>query len=195
MSRTRIGIFGGTFNPVHNGHVAIAESFLRSDKIDKLWVLLTSFPPHKQSSKFVSYEIRLEMLESAFSDAKNVSISTVEQELPKPNYTIDTVRHLKSKFPEFQFLYCMGEDSLSEFHTWMNYRDLIKQCELLVAKRPGHSHQEVDSEILEQTHFVEHIPVNISSTEIRKKLKQGKNISEEVPEKVLDIIMKEGLYT
>src|SRR5690554_3641750 len=111
MPANRIGLLGGTFNPVHNGHIAIAKAFLGSGEIDKLWVLLTSFPPHKKGDEFVSYELRHKMLKAAFSGLNNISVSTIEQTLPKPNYTIHTVRHLKEKYPEFSFLFCMGEDS------------------------------------------------------------------------------------
>ena len=100
----RIGLFGGTFDPVHNGHISIVRSFLQSGYIDELWILLTPVPPHKLNKEHVSYEHRKEMLHLAFQDIDRVRISTIEQTLPKPSYTVQTVTHLAQKYPEDEFL-------------------------------------------------------------------------------------------
>ncbi len=190
----KVGLFGGTFDPVHNGHISIAEAFLESGFIDELWVLLTPYPPHKQENDKSSYSIRLRMLKSAFDGLDKVTISTIENELQKPSYTVQTVRHLKQEYPETQFYFCMGEDSLSKFHTWKYYDEILDECQLLVAKRPGVSHQSVDDEILEHTHFVEHTPVDISSSTIKQRIKEKASIKEFLPKKVLAIIEKNQLY-
>ena len=194
MTGTRIGLFGGTFNPVHKGHIAIVEAFMNSGAIDKLWILLTPFPPHKNEESFASYEVRYEMLKAAFTGMNNVTISTVEQDLPQPNYTLQTIRHLKVQYPGKQFYYCLGGDSLVEFNKWKNYEKILKECELLVAKRPGFDISVVEKKILQQTHIVKHIPLDISSTQIRDNIASGKNIGTLVPEKVREIIEKENLY-
>jgi nicotinate-nucleotide adenylyltransferase len=190
----RIGLFGGTFDPVHNGHISIADSFLHSKLIDELWVLLTPFPPHKQEANKTSYALRLELLEAAFSSTPNLSIETIENHLPKPSYSVQTIRHLKNEYPDTTFYYCMGEDSLAHFNTWKYYTEILEECELLVAKRPGVSHDEVEDQILKRTHFVSHTPLEISSSSIKERIKSGKPIHEMVPEAVHKIIEKEQLY-
>lgn len=192
---TRIGLFGGTFDPVHKGHLSIAQSFIESEFIDEIWVLLTPYPPHKTGADHTNYDLRLKMLEAAFEDIQHVSIKTVEQKLPKPSYSLRTIQHLKQQFPDKTFYFCMGEDSLRQFHTWKKYQDILEECELLVAQRPGETHQHVDQEILQHSHFVDHEPLDLASSEIRDRVKGGHSISEKVPEKVLKIIEKERLYT
>jgi nicotinate-nucleotide adenylyltransferase len=191
----RVGLFGGTFDPVHNGHVSIAQSFLDSGNIDELWVLLTPYPPHKQEKKTTSYQTRLDMLEAAFAGMEKVKINTIESSLPKPSYSVQTIRHLKKEYPDTTFFYCMGEDSLAKFHTWKFYDEILEECDLLVAQRPGVSHEETQDDILAHTRFVPHTPLDISSSDIRDEAKKGKSIQNMVPEEVALIIENEQLYS
>lgn len=189
-----IGLFGGTFNPVHNGHVSIADAFLNSGFIDKLLILPTPFPPHKSGAEFAAYSTRVKMLQAVFDEKNVIQVDKAESLLPKPNYSINTVRYLKEKHPKATFFYCLGEDSLVNFKSWKNYSELLNECELLAAKRPGYDFSNVPAEVIEKTHFVDHTPVNISSTRIREMIAEGRNVSALVPRKALDIILKEGLY-
>lgn len=191
---SKIGLLGGTFDPVHNGHVSIAQSFIKSGFIDALWVLLTPFPPHKKGENHASYTDRLKMLEKAFEGFTKLKISTVENELPKPSYTVQTIRHLKNEFPDTEFFYCMGEDSLSRFHSWKYHKEILDECSLLVAHRPDATHDDVNSDILSRTKFIDHDPVNISSTKIKRLISDAKPIKEFVPDKVSEIIEKKNLY-
>ncbi|MEX0723975.1 MAG: nicotinate (nicotinamide) nucleotide adenylyltransferase [Gracilimonas sp.] len=191
----RVGLFGGTFDPVHNGHISIAKSFIDSGKIDELWVLLTPYPPHKQENNPATYELRLKMLKDAFKGMSNIKISTVESELPKPSYSVQTIRHFKKEYPDTTFFYCMGEDSLAKFHTWKFYTEILEECELLVAQRPGETHQEVENLIIERTHFVSHTPLDISSSDIKKLVSEGQSIQGLVPQAVAITIEKEQLYS
>lgn len=193
--KRRTGLFGGTFDPVHNGHISIAESFLNSGLIDELWVLLSPYPPHKLEEQRAGYTHRLEMLNMVFGEDSRVQISTVENELPKPSYTVQTVKHLKNVYPRREFFFCMGEDSLSAFHTWKYYREIIEECELIVARRPGAGHKMVEDAVLSKTHFADHDPLDISSTGIKTLVRAGKDISEMVPERVRAYIEKEHLYS
>lgn len=191
---TRIGLFGGTFDPVHNGHVSLVHSFLNSGLIDELWVLLTPSPPHKTDDEQTGYDLRLRMALAAFEELDQVSISTVEQELPSPSYTIRTLRHLKRAHPEHDFKLCIGEDSLVHFHQWKQYEEILNECDLLVAKRPGMSSTDLEEKILKASHFVEHEPIPISSTDLRKRISNGEAYADLIPDKVLKIIEKEHLY-
>lgn len=193
MSKS-IGLFGGTFDPVHNGHLSIARSFLDSGLIDELWVLLTPNPPHKENNQ-TPYEIRLKMLQKAFEGMNQVTINTIENELPKPSYSVQTIRYLKSEFPETTFFFCMGEDSLAQFNSWKFYTEILDECELLVARRPGVTHEDVEDQVLRRTHFVDHTPKDISSSGIKELVSAGKSIDGLVPESVAKIIEKEQLYS
>lgn len=191
---TRIGLFGGTFDPVHNGHISIAQSFLNSSEIDELWVLLTPFPPHKEGNNHAPYAVRKQMLELAFSGEENIKILTIENELPKPSFSINTIRHLKDLHPDFIFLFCIGEDNLSTFHTWKQHEEILKEVGLLVAKRPGADHSEVKNYILEKASFVDHNPVSASSSKVKAVIDQKELLKELLPEKVLGFVLEEALY-
>ncbi|MEX0648132.1 MAG: nicotinate (nicotinamide) nucleotide adenylyltransferase [Balneolaceae bacterium] len=188
----RVGIFGGSFDPVHNGHIHIVKSFLSSGLLDEILVLLTPDPPHKDLHAQAEFEDRFNMLKLAFSGLDNVRISDLETRLPKPSYTLQTVEYLQQKNPENTWYLCMGEDSLATFHTWHRYRDILNKVTLLAAERPGFSHPETAPEVLEKTIIVKHTPVKISSSDIRLK---GRNDSlPSLPEPVAAYIRQHQLY-
>ncbi len=189
----RIGLFGGTFDPVHTGHVQIASSFIESGFIDELWILLTPFPPHKLGEKHVPYSKRLSMLHAAFSET-DFKILSIEQELPKPSYTYRTIQVLKEMNPDSVFYFCLGEDSLSQFHTWKHFEEILDESHLLVAKRPHSNHRNVNNKILNSTTFVEHTPVEVSSSAIRNRISDKEFLKANIPEQVYSIIEKENLY-
>lgn len=190
--RDRIGIFGGSFDPVHNGHISVIKSFLNSHLLDRIRVLLTPYPPHKKSDQQSSYQHRLNMLEIAVKNLKNVDISDLETRLPQPSYTLQTIDYLKTNEPDNLFFLCIGEDSVVNFSEWYRFEEILKKVTLVVAERPGFDKRNVSADILEKTIFVEHTPVNISSTEIRKgKAGNGENA---LPEEVKMYIKKHGLY-
>lgn len=191
--KERIGIFGGSFDPVHNGHKSVVESCLNSNLIDKMLVLLTPNPPHKQDTDQISYKHRLQMLKIAFWEDKNVEVSDLEKKLESPSYTLQTICYLQENHPENVYFYCMGEDSIVNFHNWYRYEEILERVPLLVAERPGWDRKDIASNILERTIFIEHNPVNISSTDIRLK-KSGKELGQSVPIQVIDYIREHKLY-
>jgi nicotinate-nucleotide adenylyltransferase len=190
----RIGIFGGTFDPVHNGHLSIAKSFLESDYIETLWVLLNPSPPHKPDDKFAPYAARLKMLKEAFGPIEGAVVSNLENKLPKPTYTVQTVSHLTTSYPKDTFYLCMGEDSFLSFKSWRKWQEILEHCTLLVADRPIKNTGEVDTGLLNHVEFVDHDPVQVSSTEIRNRIAQGKPVDRLIPSPILAIIREEGLY-
>ncbi|MCC5907226.1 MAG: nicotinate (nicotinamide) nucleotide adenylyltransferase [Balneolaceae bacterium] len=189
--KPRVGIFGGSFDPVHKGHVSISESFLNSGVIDKLLVLLTPAPPHKSNQNQAPYLHRLEMLKLAFGGMNHVQVSDIETSLPKPSYTLQTIEYLRKTFPGSLFYLCLGEDSLSHFHEWYKYRQILNSVSLIVARRPDFDSSSVDPEILERTIFTDHNPIDISSTQIRS----GQISKKALPEKVSEYIRRHHLYT
>ncbi|HYW34446.1 MAG TPA: nicotinate (nicotinamide) nucleotide adenylyltransferase [Balneolaceae bacterium] len=191
----RIGVFGGTFNPVHNGHVAIAKSFLNSDYIDALWILLNPSPPHKPDEKFAPYQFRLKMLQEAFQSIEHTLVSDLETRLPQPTYTIQTITYLENSYPEREFFLCIGQDSFYSFQTWHKWREILDHCLLLVANRPDVEKETINKKLFSHSIFIDHEPVQVSSTEIRQRVAQGKPIDHLVPAPVLSFIKKENLYT
>lgn len=193
-SEKRIGLLGGSFDPVHNGHLSIVESFLKSVYIDELWILLTPDPPHKTDVAQADYEYRMEMLKTAFCSFKNVIISDLEKNLPKPSYTLQTLEYLSHEYPDSNFHLCIGGDLLDDFKKWKDWDKIIEYCEILVAHRPGIKAVIPDERLSGKVHFIDHEPVEISSTEVRKRIAENDDISELVPNRVKHIIEKYNLY-
>ena len=189
-----IGLFSGSFDPVHNGHVAIAKSFLKSGYLSELWILLTPDPPHKSEKKLTDYDIRLSMLKAAFKSMDKIHLSSIENKLPNPSYTVRTLRYFYNQYIGRQFYLCLGEDSVKNFSKWQNWKEILSYCDLLAARRPSIENIELDEEIAKQTHFVPHEPIDISSTEIRQRVAEGKSITHFVPYTVEKIIHDENLY-
>jgi len=189
-----IGLLGGSFDPVHRGHVSIARSFVQSAHIDRLWVLLTPDPPHKTDRTLTGFSDRFEMLKRAFQSFSDIEISPVENELPRPTYTFQTIRHLKREYPHIRFYLCMGSDSLRSFYKWYRYERILEEVDLLVARRPGDELSTVAPGIINKTHIVDHEPVELSSTRIREALQRGEHPSDSIPREVMDYIQEKKLY-
>lgn len=189
--KQRIGIFGGSFDPVHNGHVQIATSFLNSGLIHKLLVLPAPSPPHKKSVEQSDYSHRFEMLKLAFGDMDKVEVSDLEKKLPSPSYTLQTIEYLQKENPETLYYLCLGEDSLRDFDQWHEYKKILEKVNLIVAKRPGVDSSNVDPEILGKVIFIDHQPVPVSSTDIRKEDGDWKS---DLPAEVADYIKRQKLY-
>jgi nicotinate-nucleotide adenylyltransferase len=189
-----IGLFGGAFDPIHNGHIAVATSCLKSDAIDKLWVIPTHAPPHKQGKLYESFLHRVAMTRLAFENHNLIDVIDIEKHLPPPNYTLNTLEHLQRSFPDDTFLWCIGSDSLIQLKSWYSYNTIIENWKLLVATRPEFLTNQVDAEILEKCIFVEHEPIQISSTNIRLELQKGK-VVDEIPAIVYNYILEHKLYS
>lgn len=134
------------------------------------------------------------MLNVVFSQMDDVHINEVERELPYPSYTVQTVKHLHEKNSGYNFFLCIGEDSAVDFTEWFEWQEILNYCDLLIASRPDTDDSNLNKIVAEKAHFVAHQPVDISSTKIRKRVRQGKDISAMVPAGVKEIIEKEGLY-
>ncbi|MEL7834602.1 nicotinate (nicotinamide) nucleotide adenylyltransferase [Fodinibius sp. Rm-B-1B1-1] len=189
-----IGILGGSFDPVHKGHISIAKSFLESDYIDELWVLLTPDPPHKTETSLADYRYRLKMLQAAFGDIEGVNVSDLENKLSQPSYTIQTLKYLYETYPQHKFFLCIGGDSFQDFKSWKDWQQILAHCNLLVAKRPGTNTKNMDDSILKNTYFINHHPIAVSSTEVRELVRTGNDISNLVPKEVEQIIETNNLY-
>lgn len=190
----RIGLFGGAFDPVHEGHIKVAGSFLSSNLIDELHLLPTASPPHKELPNKTSFHHRSKMLHLAFSGSERVIINGIENSLSQPSYSLQTIEHLQTRYPSNTYFLCIGEDNLTSFHKWHKYREILDRVTLLVAARPGFESHQQDSEILENAVFVDHEEIEISSTDIRSA-DDPVSFEGEIPDAVLDYIRKHKLYS
>jgi nicotinate-nucleotide adenylyltransferase len=219
----RIGLFGGTFNPIHLGHVQVAREVKEGFDLDKILIIPSALPPHKELNGVVGAEDRLEMIRLAFLDDPNFVISDVELKRSGPSYTIDTVRHFKSISPEDTELYLIvGLDAFLEIDTWKSYDDLFLLIPFIVMSRTinkknnaklewkslknylqskiskGYTFSATQSSFIndkKQPVYVFNVtPVDISSTIIRKHIKKGRSIKHLVPDIVEDFIKTKGLY-
>lgn len=189
-----IGLLGGSFDPVHNGHVAIARAYLNSKFIDRLYVILSPDPPHKNDRELTIFEHRKKMLDLAFKEIENLVISTVEKELPIPSYTVNTVNYFAGKFPGTKLYLCIGEDSFFEFNDWYKWEEILAKCTLLVAKRPNIDYRSIPEQLKDNARFIDNTEVDISSSNIRDKIRMGKHVKDLLPEKVYSYIKQHHLY-
>lgn len=197
----RVGINGGTFDPVHIGHIKSAENVFITLELDEVLFIPSGNPPHKVSSVVTDEEHRLEMVKLAIEGNGNFKVSDIEIKRKGYSYTIDTLRELKKqyeeKYGEVKFYYIIGTDVLAEIQSWKESKEVIRICEFAVLKRPGFPYEEAKDRALKWgavIHEIHSEKVDISSTEIRNKVKSGESIEEYVPQKVYQYIMEKGLY-
>ncbi len=194
-------IFGGTFNPVHLGHIKMAETVSAREEVEEILIIPLKQPVHKSvGNALASEEHRIKMCRLAFLDIPKVLISDIEIKSKEKNYSITTIRKLKAEFPKKEFAFLLGGDSLIEFNKWYQYLEILKEVELYVFGRGNCSKEEFDAalESLRKqggriTVIDKEIP-NISSSEIRQNLKSGKPLESLVSLKVEDYIIRNGLY-
>lgn len=191
-----IGLFGGSFNPPHLGHVMLARQFREMGGLDMVWVLVSPDPPHKDPAGLVAYQHRLAMTQLAFAESFGIEVNRIEETLPSPAYTYRTVDAVKSRHPGSRFWLCLGEDSLHDLPKWKNPEHLIHEVGLLVAKRGDFvpSGSELPNEWLANVRFIDIEPMTISSTGLRKLISEGKSVDELLAPTVLEYISKHRLY-
>ena len=219
----RIGLFGGTFNPIHLGHIQVVREVKTGFGLDKILIIPSALPPHKELDGVVNAEDRLEMIRLAFSDDPNLVISDVELKRSGPSYTIDTVRHFKSISPENTELYLIvGLDAFLEIDTWKSYDDLFLLIPFIVMYRAIDKENSAELKWKSLKNYLQSkiskgytfsptrssfihdkkqpvcmfnvTPVDISSTAIRKRIIEGRSIQGLVPDIVEDFINTKGLY-
>jgi nicotinate-nucleotide adenylyltransferase len=187
----RIGILGGTFNPIHIGHLILAEEAYHKLKLDKLIFVPAFVPPHKAAEVIIDPKHRLKMVKLAIEDNPSFDISTIEVDARKKSYSIDTLKEFRSRFgQDSQLFFITGSDSLKDLFSWKDVNDIFKISKFIVASRPGYPFKEVPKEV--ETVVI--TPIEVSSEDIRKRLKEGRSIRYLVPEKVRQYILEQGLY-
>ena len=190
----RIGLYPGTFNPIHNGHVTLANYFINNTELDEVWVVLTPQNPFKKNNHLIEDNYRLEMANKIFNHLKNIKVSDIEFQLEKPNYTIDTINRLLGDYPKNQFTLLIGEDNLANFHQWKDYSKILDLVNIFVY--PRIKMIDIDQEIINNARIkILNAPkIKVSSEEIREKMKQGNDIQGYLPKEVYKYIIEKKLY-
>jgi len=199
----RLAIFGGTFNPIHRGHVEVARAALDELLLQEQILIPSAVPPHKAATDLASGEDRLAMCQLAVRDEPRIAVSDIELRSPPPSYTVNTLRVLCREHPETELLLLIGADMLQDFHLWHRYKEILELARLLTFPRPGVALGPLnelraavgDTTVDRILADALHTPlVDVNSTEIRRRVKAGLSISDLVPAVVEHYIRDHGLY-
>jgi len=188
----KIGLYFGSFNPVHVGHLIIAESILAMTDIDEIWMIVSPLNPFKEKKDLLDHHIRLDLVRTATRGNKRIKGSDIEFGLPIPSYTIDTLRHLEANTRNKTFALIMGEDNLEGLHKWKESKALVNNYDIYVYPRMEHHTTRFDNN--ERIKRVDAPIIELSSTKVRKKIAQNESIRYIVVENVRKKILKEGYY-
>ncbi|MBA2227480.1 MAG: nicotinate (nicotinamide) nucleotide adenylyltransferase [Thermogemmata sp.] len=198
----RIGLFGGTFDPVHMGHLILAEQSRDQGRLDEVWFVPSAHPPHKREQPLTRFEQRCDMLELATAGHPHFRIERIEKELPPPGYTVQTLTHLRQRHPDHEFFLILGADSLADLPGWYQPQQIVSQAGLLVAPRPGvmlWTAERLAEAIAVNAgqvrlHYIACPLIEIASRELRRSVAQGWSIRYLVPRAVEEYIRERGLY-
>ena len=185
-------MFFGSFNPIHIGHLIIANTMVEDTDLDRVWFVVSPLNPFKSSNSLLHEFDRLQMVEMAVEDNFYLETTDVEFHMPKPSYTIDTLAWLSDQYPEYEFKLIIGEDNLKQFPKWKNYQVILEQFGLYVYPRPASKDSEIKNH--PNVRVIEAPLVDISSTFIRRRLREYKSIRYLVPDSVADHIQVRKFY-
>ena len=188
----KTGIFGGSFNPIHNGHISLALQLKEKAGLDEVWLMVSPQNPLKQNETLLDDEKRLEMARLALEGVEGIIASDYEMHLPKPSYTWNTLQALSKDYPDREFVLMIGGDNWALFDKWYHAEDILKNYQIVVYPRKDTPDYTIGS--VPVVYFSDAKLLNVSSTDIRQRIKEGKGIRRLVPKAVADFIKKEGLY-
>lgn len=192
-NQPRIGLFFGSYNPVHVGHMIIANYMATQTPLREVWMIVSPHNPLKPKRTLARDHDRLHLVQLAIGDNTQLRASDVEFSLPQPSYTVDTLIYLKEKYPEKQFALIMGGDNLATLHKWKNYEVLLRDYEIHVYSRP--SYKQVELAEHPSVHLYEDVPLmEISSSYIRECIRDGKSVQYLVPDAVFHYLQTSNLY-
>ena len=194
MQPKNIGLYFGSFNPIHIGHLILANYLAEHSNLDEIWLVVTPQNPFKDKKSLLDNASRLEMVALSLKDYDKLKPCDIEFHLPQPNYTIDTLIHLEEKYPQHSFSLIMGEDNLKSFHKWKNYQVILSRYLIYVYPRLS------EGKVLDALQGHEHVvyiktPIReLSATAIREDIAQGKDVRPMLPAQVWSYIDKWGFY-
>ena len=187
------GLFFGSFNPVHIGHMIIANYMATQTNLQEIWMVVSPQNPFKSKSSLANNFDRLHMVQAAIGENDKIRASNIEFELPQPSYTIDTLIYLKEKYPDRQFALIMGGDNLASLKKWKNYEILLRDYPIYVYRRPGYELGELQNH--DSVTVLETVPLmHISASYIRKCINEDISVEYLVPDRVLKSLEDSGLY-
>ena len=191
----KIGLFFGSFNPIHIGHLILANYILENSDMEELWFVVSPQNPFKDKKSLLKDHNRLDMVQAALKNYPKMRASNIEFSLPKPSYTIDPLTYLHEKFPGYTFALIMGEDNLGGLHKWKNAKNLIENHQIIVYPRLYEgAKNELDLVNHENISLVQAPVIELSATEIRNMIKEGKNVRPMLPPEVFDYIDGSSFY-
>ena len=183
-SKLKVGIFGGSFNPIHTGHIALAKSLCEKAGLDEVWFMVSPMNPFKQTATdLLADDLRLEMVKKALQDEPQLKACDYEFHLPKPSYTWHTLQAMSKDYPDIQFTLLIGGDNWAAFDKWYHHDDILARYPIVVYPRQGSDIGETPQGVT----IVKTPLLNISSTEIRHRIAEGKSIHGMVPQQIEDI--------
>jgi nicotinate-nucleotide adenylyltransferase len=190
----KIGLYFGTFNPIHIGHLIIANHMAEHSDLEQIWMVVTPHNPLKQKSTLLNDHHRLEMVYLATKEYTKIKPSDVEFKLPQPNYTINTLVHLEEKYPQHEFALIMGEDNLNSLHKWKNYEVILQNHNIYVYPRLNSG--DINEQFINhpKIHRVGAPVIELSSTFIRESIKNKKIVAPMLPEKVWEYVEHNNFY-
>ena len=191
----KIGLYFGTFNPIHVGHLIIANHLAENSNVDQVWMVVTPHNPHKQKSTLLNDYQRLNMVQFAIEDYPKIKASDIEFNLSQPNYTVNTLAHLQAKYPKHEFCLIMGEDNLNSLHKWKNYQTILDNYAIYVYPRIATNTKKSEFENHKNVHKINAPIVELSSTHIRESIKNKKNVQPMLPHKVWQYLDHNLFYT
>lgn len=189
----KIGLFFGSFNPIHVGHLIIANAMIHQTELDKVWFVVSPQNPFKKRSNLLHEFDRIDMVRAAVYEDDNLEASDIEFSLPKPSFTVDTLTYLVDKHPTYEFSLIIGEDNLDHFHKWKNYQEILKHHDIYVYPRPNAKGNELINH--DRIHQVKAPLLDISATYIRNLIKENRSIKYLLPAKVEELILARGYYS
>ena len=190
----RIGLYFGTFNPIHIGHLNIANFLAEFSELEEIWMVITPHNPHKKKKTLLEDHHRLAMVRIAVEDYPKLKASNIEFDLPQPNYTVNTLAHLEEQYPDKDFCLIMGADNLSNLHKWKNYEVILENYHLYVYPRVDQDGNNIPLLDHPHVHLVQAPIMQLSSTFIRRSVKEGKNIRPMLPEGVWSYLDEMNFY-
>ncbi len=188
----KVGLFFGSFNPVHIGHMIIASHMVDRTDLSEVWLVISPQNPFKKKKSLASEYDRYYLVQQAIGDNPKIRASNIEFSLPKPSYTIDTLAYLHEKYPSYDFAIIMGGDNLRTFHKWKNYRQILDHHDIYVYQRPQHKIDTYDNH--PRVFFAEAPMIHLSATYIREAIRLGYSIQYLVPDLVYEELLNSNLY-
>ncbi|MFK8301977.1 nicotinate (nicotinamide) nucleotide adenylyltransferase [Capnocytophaga stomatis] len=194
MSKKQVGLFFGSFNPIHVGHLIIANHLVEHSTMDELWFVVTPQNPFKEKHSLLDNYSRFEMVHRAVEGYEKLRPSDIEFHLPQPNYTVNTLAYLGEKFPMFDFALIMGEDNLKNFHKWKNYEYILKNYSIFVYPRISEGNISKEFENYPNIIKIDAPIIELSATFIRNEIKEKRNVRPLLAPKVWQYIDQMGFY-